>query len=359
MFNHSVFFSVLFASLLAGCASEPKPLTDRELRQQLGAIYDNRLPQTETFKSVSLRSNGAKIINLNIFKQQILEVKKASPRLAQRYQELYNKVEHWLNHGAKLEELNQFGIDPHQMKGIEGFQNVLMTSYYTPIQEARKNPVGKFIHPIYGKPQNLRLSRRAIQQGALENAGVTLAYTQSMMNNFLLSVQGSGYLDFGDGHLKYIGYAGQNGYPYVSIGKHLVKTEEIPKTKISLKAIREWAERYPDKVPELLAKNPSYIYFKHIPDGRVKGAANVPLLAMASLAADKKLVPLGSVLLIEVAELDKEGQWTGKHQLYLMLALDVGGAIKGQHFDLYRGIGKEAEIAAGFAKHYGRAWIFH
>ncbi|MFV8761171.1 3D domain-containing protein, partial [Yersinia enterocolitica] len=31
--------------------------------------------------------------------------------------------------------------------------------------------------------------------------------------------------------------------------------------------------------------------------------------------------------------------------------------IKGQHFDIYQGIGHEAGQAAGFYNHYGRVWV--
>ena len=37
-----------------------------------------------------------------------------------------------------------------------------------------------------------------------------------------------------------------------------------------------------------------------------------------------------------------------------MVALDVGGAVNGHHFDLYRGIGDQAGHIAGLSKHYGR-----
>ena len=40
-----------------------------------------------------------------------------------------------------------------------------------------------------------------------------------------------------------------------------------------------------------------------------------------------------------------------------MIALDVGGAVKGHHFDLYRGIGDHAGHIAGLSKHYGRVWV--
>ena len=45
--------------------------------------------------------------------------------------------------------------------------------------------------------------------GALAGQGLELAYSDSMMDNFLLGVQGSGYVDYGDGNLNYLAYAGQ------------------------------------------------------------------------------------------------------------------------------------------------------
>ena len=68
---------------------------------------------------------------------------------------------------------------------------------------------------------------------------------------------------------------------------------------------------------------------------------------MAAVASDRNLVPSGSVLLVEVPQIDNDGNWTGEHQLHLMVALDVGGAVNGHHFDLYRGIGDEAGLLAG------------
>ncbi len=45
---------------------------------------------------------------------------------------------------------------------------------------------------------------------------------------------------------------------------------------------------------------------------------------------------------------------TGQYELRLMVALDVGGAIKGQHFDIYQGTGPDAGHRAGWYNHYGR-----
>ncbi|MCS5872968.1 hypothetical protein LN650_06915 [Klebsiella pneumoniae subsp. pneumoniae] len=48
---------------------------------------------------------------------------------------------------------------------------------------------------------------------------------------------------------------------------------------------------------------------------------------------------------------------TASTELRLMVALDVGGAIKGQHFDIYQGIGPDAGHRAGWYNHYGRVWV--
>lgn len=56
----------------------------------------------------------------------------------------------------------------------------------------------------------------------------------------------------------------------------------------------------------------------------VKGASAVPLIAKASVASDKSLIPPGTTLLAEVPLLDDQGKFTGKYQMRLMVALDVG-----------------------------------
>lgn len=59
----------------------------------------------------------------------------------------------------------------------------------------------------------------------------------------------------------------------------------------------------------------------------------------------------------QVPLLDNNGKFNGQYELRLMVALDVGGAIKGQHFDIYQGIGPEAGHRAGWYNHYGRVWV--
>jgi hypothetical protein len=94
-------------------------------------------------------------------------------------------------------------------------------------------------------PKRGRLPSRAdIYAGALSENYV-LAYSNSLMDNFIMDVQGSGYIDFGDGTpLNFFSYSGKNGHAYRSIGKVLIDRGEVKKEDMSMQAIREWGEKH-------------------------------------------------------------------------------------------------------------------
>lgn len=124
-----------------------------------------------------------------------------------------------------------------------------------------------------------------------------------------------------------------------------------------MQAIRHWGETHSEaEVRELLEQNPSFVSLnRNLCTGeRGKcGAAGWPCfccLRSFNYSA-------GTTLLAEVPLLDNNGKFNGQYELRLMVALDVGGAIKGQHFDIYQGIGPEAGHRAGWYNHYGRVWV--
>lgn len=152
------------------------------------------------------------------------------------------------------------------MEGADNYGNVQFTGYYTPVIEARRVPQGEFRYPLYGMPpkRKSRLpSRAAIYNGALSD-NLILAYSNSVVDNFMMEVQGSGYVDFGDGSpLNFFGYAGKNGHAYKSIGKVLVDRGEVPLNQMSLQAIHDWTNNHSEKeVRQLLEENPSFVFFK-------------------------------------------------------------------------------------------------
>ncbi|PJG82558.1 murein transglycosylase A [Caviibacterium pharyngocola] len=349
----------LCALLLAACGSKA-PTTKNQTATNLelfGAKYQGRTYQQALLSPVAGIENKSAVVNQGDFLTQLSNVRSYSARLTNNFSATYGKLTNWVLAGANVNELSNYGIQPMIMKGQDGYQNVLMTGYYSPVIHARRTPQGKYNQPIYALPAQKRFSRAQIYAGALKGKGLELAYSDSMIDNFLLGVQGSGYVDFGNGDLNYFAYAGQNGFEYTAVGRLLVEDGEIPKEKMSIQAIRDWANANPSRLQGLLERNPSYVFFKNDPTGKVKGSAGVPLVPMASVASDRNLIPSGSVLLVEVPQIDNNGNWTGEHKLHLMVALDVGGAVKGHHFDLYRGIGDQAGHIAGLSKHYGRVWL--
>ncbi|MDY4280082.1 MAG: murein transglycosylase A [[Pasteurella] mairii] len=352
----AVISSILF---LLGCSSSQHTSnhSTQDTNEKFGAQYVGRSYQQVNLMPVLEVENKSAVRNQGDFLTQLSNIYGYSQSLSNRFANVYRKITNWVLTGADINDLSTFDIHPQIMKGQDGYQNVLMTGYYSPVIHARHTPQGKYNQPIYAMPTQKRFTRAQIYAGALKGKGLELAYSDSMIDNFLLGVQGSGYVDFGNGDLNYFAYAGQNGFDYVAVGRLLVEDGEIPKEKMSIQAIKDWANANPSRLQSLLERNPSYVFFKNDPNGKVRGSAGVPLVPMASIAADRNLIPSGSVLLVEVPEIDNKGNWTGKHKLNLMVALDVGGAVKGHHFDLYRGIGDEAGHIAGLSKHYGRAWL--
>ncbi|ADE63842.1 membrane-bound lytic murein transglycosylase A [Yersinia pestis PY-66] len=339
-------------AVLAGCQSRP---TDR------GQQYkDGRLEQS--LELVNEPNAAGKPVNAKDYSDQVKVINQSSPGLYNRNSDTFNAVQNWMLAGADTSKLSLFGLNAYQMEGVDNFGNVQFTGYYTPVLQARYTPQGEFRHPLYRMPAKgkRRLpDRAAIYAGALDNRNLIIAYTNSLVDNFMMEVQGSGYVDYGDGRpLTFFGYAGKNGHAYRSIGKVLIDRGEVARADMSMQAIRQWAENHSEaEVRELLEQNPSFVFFKPVMYAPVKGASAVPLIAKASVASDKSLIPPGTTLLAEVPLLDDQGKFTGKYQMRLMVALDVGGAIKGQHFDIYQGIGHEAGQAAGFYNHYGRVWV--
>ena len=167
--------------------------------------------------------------------------------------------------------------------------------------------------------------------------------------------QGSGRIELPDGSHLRVGYADQNGHPYKSIGKLLVERGELKLEEASMQGIKAWGEANPDKLAELLNSNPSYVFFRELPNGLSGplGALGVPLTAGRSIAVDPKFIPLGAPVFLSTT-------WPNSAQPLnrLMMAQDTGGAIRGAvRADFYWGFGASAGELAGRMKQQGRMWV--
>lgn len=232
----------------------------------------------------------------------------------------------------------------------------LFTGYYEPVLDGSPVATSRFAWPIYRRPPELGdgmvfHARSAIDSGILSGRGLEIAWLDDPVEVFFLHIQGSGRIRMPDGSVIRVGYAGRNGHAYVSVGQEMVRRGLAEPSQVSAEVIRQWVRANPAQGLALLNANPSYVFFRELPDltqdrGPL-GAMGRSLTPLRSLAVDPDHVPLGAPVWIETS-----GQ-TPIHRL--MIAQDTGGAIKGaQRADIYFGTGSEAGRAAGTIKDGGR-----
>jgi membrane-bound lytic murein transglycosylase A len=107
----------------------------------------------------------------------------------------------------------------------------------------------------------LYFTRQEIEDGALANKGLELAWAADPVELFFLQIQGSGRVRFPDGSVMRIGYADQNGRDYVAIGRQLRERGILPPGGANMQAIKDWIRANPDEGRELMRENLSYIFF--------------------------------------------------------------------------------------------------
>ncbi|RQW29448.1 murein transglycosylase [Rhodobacteraceae bacterium CH30] len=198
-------------------------------------------------------------------------------------------------------------------------------------------------------------ARSEISAGKGVAGSQILAWVENPVELFFLQIQGSGRIQLEDGSMLRVGYAEQNGYPYVSIGRHLVDQGELTMANASMQGIQDWIKKNPDRMNELFNVNPSYVFFRVLgsADGGPLGALGVPLTDGYSIAVDPRFIPLGSPVFLSTT-------WPLSEQPLkrVMLAQDTGGAIRGAiRADFFWGFGTEAGMYAGRMKQKGSLWL--
>ncbi len=261
----------------------------------------------------------------------------------------------------------------------------LFTGYFDPEVSGSRTPGGRFRAPLLGRPPDLvqvdlgafaadlkgraidgrvedgRLvpyyDRAQIDSGVLARRRLELLWLADAVDVFMLQVQGSGRVDLPGGQVVRVTYAGQNGRPYVPIGRVLADRGQIPLDQVSLASIRDWLESHPDQADPVMEENPSYVFFREVtglrPDQGPPGALGVPLAPGRSIAIDRSFIPLGAPVFIATTD-----PLTGAPLQRLMLAQDIGGAIRGPaRADIFFGWGREAEARAGRMRADGREFL--
>jgi membrane-bound lytic murein transglycosylase A len=194
-------------------------------------------------------------------------------------------------------------------------------------------------------------SRDKIERGALDRYALAFLWVDDPIAAFFLQIQGSGRVRLPDGSMVQVGYDGQNGQPYIAIGRLLVERGVMDRDSVSLQAIRAWIKAHPAEGAALMDENPSYIFFREIAGDGPLGSQGEVLTPGRSLAVDRDFVPLGVPIWLDA---DNAGEPLRR----LLVAQDTGGAIRGPvRGDVFWGFGEEAEARAGPMKARGEYYL--
>ena len=251
-------------------------------------------------------------------------------------------------------------FDPYLVSD-SGSEQGFFTGYFEIGLEGSRQPSKVYRYPIYRVPPDVAAyDRKQIMEGALENRGLELLWAKDPVRLYFLHVQGSGVINLQNGEKVRIGFAAKNGREYVSLGKKLIERGVFTKDELTADRLASWMYKNPDEAESLMKENPSYIFFKlmHGEDGPI-GGEGVALTPGRSLAVDKRYIPYGVPLWLQVEPRKLGNGVVADATRRLVISQDTGSAIRGVvRGDVFFGAGKEAEKQAGLMSNQGSYVMF-
>ncbi len=271
---------------------------------------------------------------------------------------------------------------PHRIVTEEN--SGLLTGYYEPEILASREKTPGFEVPVLSRPSDLvnlmdeaqrgalagqmtharrtasgelepYPTRKEIDEGALSGQGLELMYVADPVDLFFMQVQGSGLARLTDGTALRLIYDGKNGHDYTSIGKYLIEIGQFTAEDMTLQALIDWLKVDPERAKPVMWQNQSYVFFRILgPENETHtlGTYEIPLTPLRSLAVDTAYYCLGMPIFISVPGLSHIDEASPQGLNRLMVAHDVGSAIRGpERGDLFYGSGQQAGAKAGVTKH--------
>lgn len=238
---------------------------------------------------------------------------------------------------------------------VGGDQTALFTGYYEPELNGSRRRGGPYRWALHRAPRGFSDGRVWATRAQIEDGGLLrgreIVWVDDPVEKYFLQVQGSGRIVLNDGTKMRVGYGGQNGHPFRSVGQELVRRGIYNKHQVSQPVIKRWVRNNPAAGRRLLQANPSYVFFREVSkvpaDKGPLGAMNRSITGLRSIAIDRRFVTLGTPVWIE-----KDGRDPMRR---LMIGQDTGGAIRGaQRADIFFGTGDEAGRQAGRVRDPGR-----
>ncbi len=216
-------------------------------------------------------------------------------------------------------------------------------------------------YPVYMPPNNLSnhqnkqyLSHSSINNGSLKGKNLEICWVDNHARLYFMHIQGSGKIRLNSGQLIRLGYAGQNGFDYKSIGPYF-KYYNAKGIHSALDMI-EWLHKNPKDSRKIIEHNQSYIFFKKIDQDGPIGGQGMPLTPERSIALDHGVYPYGTPIWVDTT-LPKTKNYIDRKYRRLFIMQDTGGAIKGGiRGDIFFGHGKRSEEIACYMNNKGRQY---
>ena len=270
-------------------------------------------------------------------------------------------------------------FQPYKLLDESSSDEGLITGYYEPLLYGSLKKTSRYKYPLYKTPKDMYIvdftsiypdlktyklrgklvgnkvlpydSREEIEKNPSKDLE-PIVYVDNKVDVFLLHVQGSGKVLLDTGELINVGYAEQNGRKFKGIGMYMLNKGYITKDELSAQGMKKYLDKNPSKADEVLNQNESYVFFQKSNQGAT-GSLGTPLTAKRNIAVDRSVIPLGMPVFLNTTNpLDK------KPINQLMVAADVGGAIKGKvRADFFWGFGDSAFDYAGRMKEKGKMYV--
>ncbi len=370
-----LFISLTTLFLFSGCATKEETIPVEEKVEVVVPQQDSIKTNTKNMEAVTFNDiDGFYRDDLNhaldVFKKDCKRAKKN-----ELFKNVCQKAEYETD-GYKFFTIN---FQPYKLLDDNSLDEGLITGYYEPLLYGSLRKNNRYKYPIYKTPKDMLIvdfvstypefaklklrakqvgnkvipydSREEIEKNPSKDLEV-IAYADNKVDVFLLHVQGSGKVLLDNGDLINVGYAEQNGRKFKGIGMYMLNKGYITKNELSAQGMKKYLDKNPSKVDEVLNQNESYVFFKKSNQGAI-GALGSVLTAKRNIAVDRSVIPLGMPVFLSTKNpLDK------KPINQLMIAADVGGAIKGKiRADFFWGFGDTAFEYAGRMKEKGKMYI--
>ena len=261
---------------------------------------------------------------------------------------------------------------PWRVTTVDGGRSGLMTGYFEPLLEGRRQADARFAYPLHSAPLDLGqrkpyLSRTELEtspEGRAALVGRELVYLSDPLDVLLIQVQGSGRVRLqddlttaGQPRIVRLAFGGHNDQPYQSVARWLVDQGAFTLDQASWPAIRTWSQQNPSRIQEMMRANPRVVFFREEPltdpEAGPLGAQGVPLTPGRSIAVDRDSIPLGTPVWLDttVPQAWSATPPTPQPLQRLVMAQDTGGAITGAvRADYFWGWGDDALAHAGRTK---------